>query len=226
MEIRHYLAILRRYIWLVAGLTLVAALGAFLVDSVRVPTYQVQVRVALRPSPTLTEPGTTVDMVYYLGTRAVSGTFAGLVPSVAGREDVHQKAGMSAEMAAGYSFRASVLPDSMLLQVSGSGPHPGALVNLLNAVLDALIRNGHDLYPMVELVLLDPGGGHPTQVAPHPTRDVALALALGLAAGILLAMALAYLTTPLVPVENPAGAGQRTAGGQSSPDKVRRRKMR
>lgn len=222
MELRLYLSILRRYCWLIAGITLVAGVAALVFDNMRAPTYQVQARLALRPAQTLADPGATINMMYNLGSRAISGTFAGLVPPTVGQEDVRTKVGLSPEAAAKYSFQASVLPDSMLLQVSGSGPDPAILASFMSAVLETLVRDAHELYPTVELVPIDRHIATPALVAPRPMRDVPLAIAVGLAAGVLLSMALAYLTNSSGPLgsggeESRTDMAHRGAAGRSDP---------
>src|SRR4051794_22936375 len=121
MEIRVYLALLWRFRLLIALATLVAGTAAAAIDSARAPVYQVQARVVVRPSRDLPDPRTAADVLGNLTSRSVLGTFAQAFTAAAVQDEARRAAGIAPADAA-YSLRAAVLPDSLVIQASASGP--------------------------------------------------------------------------------------------------------
>jgi capsular polysaccharide biosynthesis protein len=70
--------------------------------------------------------------------------------------------------------------------------------------VDATIKNSKDLFRVVDLVPLETVQPPQNKISPVPSRDIPLAVGLGLAAGVLLALALGYIRAPApAPVARP-----------------------
>jgi receptor protein-tyrosine kinase len=192
MEIRTYLRAILRYWWLVLLLMVAAGVATALLDRVRTPTYSTQARMALRPSTTLSDTRTIVDLVGQMSARNIPGTFAQAATSAQVLTAARQAAGISDADADDYTLEANVLPDTSVVQVTGTGPNPTTLVNYLNASLEATVNDSRALFQVLELVALEPARIPDTPIAPQPSRDIPLGVALGLGLGILLALLIDY----------------------------------
>jgi uncharacterized protein involved in exopolysaccharide biosynthesis len=205
MELRTYLNSIFRYWWLVLLLLVAGGIIAAGLDKVRQPIYSSEARVAVRPSPTLSDTRTIIDLVGQMGARYIAGTFAQTFTS-AQVKDVAQKAvGLSPEQASDYPLQANVLPDTAVISVEGTGPDPTTLVNYLNATLEATVHDTGDLFRVMDLVPLEQARVPHTPDSPQPSRDIPAGAGIGLGLGIVLALAIDYLrgARPGTPVAQP-----------------------
>jgi capsular polysaccharide biosynthesis protein len=204
MEARAYFNLILRYAWLIILIMVVAGVGTAVVDSMREPTYRATARVVVRPAAGLSEERTTVDMVAQMGARFIPGTFAQIVTSAAVEADAQKAVGLSAAAATDYPVEANVLPDTAVVELAMTGRDPVLLAKYLNATVDATIKNSKDLFRVVDLVPLETVQPPQNKISPVPSRDIPLAVGLGLAAGVLLALALGYIRAPApTPVARP-----------------------
>lgn len=196
MEIRSYLRAMGRYWFVVIMVTLLAGATAGLLVGLKTPIYSADARVATRPSPVLSDTRTIVDLLGQMTARSVTGTFAQTFTSKDVKEAARVAANLSQDEVADYPIQANILPDSLVIEVSGSGPDPGKLVNYINSTVDAAVERGHDIFGVVDLVSLDPARYPTRPTSPQPARDIPLGIALGLLLGVLLALTLDYFRSP------------------------------
>ena len=206
MELRTYLNSIFRYWWLVLLLLVAGGIIAAGLDSVRQPVYSSEARVAVRPSPTLSDTRTIIDLVGQMGARYIAGTFAQTFTSAQVRDVAQKAVGLSADAAADYPLQANVLPDTAVISVEGTGPDPTVLVNYINATLEATVHDTADLFRVMELVPLEQARVPHTPDSPQPSRDIPAGAGLGLGLGIVLALAIDYIrgVRPSAPVAPPA----------------------
>ena len=208
MEIRSYLGIIGRYWWLVVLVSVAAAAASAVVDYVRTPSYTSHARVAVRPAPGLeSDPRTVVDLMGQIN-RSVVGTFAQAFTSAEVKAEAVKSAGLSRAEADNYPLDANILPDSIVIEVSGSGPDPTVLANYINATVSAAVTNTKSLFRVIDLVPFEPAHPPESPSSPTPSRDIPTGAALGLAVGLLLALTLDYMRGPRVvapPVANVPG---------------------
>lgn len=196
MEIRTYAVIIRRYWWVVLLATLVAAATAFALDKIRKPSYSASARVVARPATVISDTRTIVDLLGQMGGRYITGTFAQSFSSTDVKAQARQSVGLSPVEAANYPLAANVLPDSSVLEISGSGPDPTILTDYLNTTVSLTISSTKELFRVVELQLLEPAVIPTLPSSPQPARDVPFGAGLGLGMGLLLAFTLDYLRAP------------------------------
>jgi len=193
MSVGQYVKNIVRYWWIVLLAAVAAGAGAAALDSFLKPSYSGYARVVLRPSDKITDTRTLVDMVGQIGLRYLTGTFAQTFTSQDVKAAAQKSAGLSATEALRYPLQANVLPDTVVIEVSGTGPDPDVLTRYLNATVDATIQQGNTLFGVVELQTLESAKVPPTPVSPKPLRDITLGLVLGLLLGCLLAWSYGYL---------------------------------
>src|SRR4051794_5233243 len=110
MEIRTYLLILLRYWWFLLLLTVVAGVSTAFLDSRRAPVYSTQARLAIRPSPVLSDTRAIIDLLGQMGGRYIVGTYAQAVTSAQVKSAAQKAAGLSASDADDYVLEANILP--------------------------------------------------------------------------------------------------------------------
>jgi capsular polysaccharide biosynthesis protein len=206
MELRTYANLLLRYIWMILLIALIAGVAAGVVDYMRQPVYQSQVRVALRPATNVTEPNALANMMQSLGGRYVPGTFAEAFTSASVIAEAQGAVPQARDTA--YSVSVNVLPDTSVLEVRGTGPDPAVLAAYVNAIVAAGIKNPQGLFRGVDLVALEQTRPSTKPISPTPYRDIPLAAGLGLGVGILLALAALYFRgvdrqVALIPAQAP-----------------------
>src|SRR5207237_198161 len=153
-------------------------------------------RVALSPAPVVSATRTLVDLGGQIGSRYIPGTFAEAFSSSDVISDARKSVGLSEQAAQDYKLNAVVLPDTAVIEVTGTGPDSNILTSYLNATLDATIKDTRNLFGVIELVTLQPARVPSEPTAPQPVRDLITAVAVGLGAGLLLALLFDYLRTP------------------------------
>lgn len=196
MEVISYLKILGRYWWVILLTTLVSAGVATAITTTRAKSYTVHARVVAQPSSVLSDTRTLVDMSGQVGTRTVMGTLAQVFTSADVRAEALKAAGMTETQALDYPIDASVLPDSSVIDVSASGRDPVLLTSYVNATVDSAVKQGSQVYRVIELSPLDLATLPKAPSSPVPARDIPVGAALGLVLGILLAFAIDYIRTP------------------------------
>jgi succinoglycan biosynthesis transport protein ExoP len=193
MNAGQFLRNLGRYWWIVVLATIATGAGAAVLDAVRKPDYSGFARVVVRPSSKLTDSRILVDTVGQMGARYVTGTFAQTFTSEQVRVAAQQAVGLSVAEATRYPLQANVLPDTVVIEVSGTGPDPAVLAKYIDATVNATVQQTITLFGVMELQPLQTANVPPTPTSPRPLRDIPLGLALGLILGALLAWTLAYM---------------------------------
>jgi receptor protein-tyrosine kinase len=196
MDVRTYMRIMGKYWWLILLVTLLAGGAAIALVNWRAPQYSAAARVVARPASTITDTRTIVDLVGQMGDRRVTGTFAEAFTSADVRAEARAAVGITELEALEYPLQAVVLPDTHVIEVSGTGPDPGKLANLINATVAATLVRAPQLFTVIDLQLLEPARQPEKPSAPVPTRDIPLGFGLGLILGVLLALAIDYLRGP------------------------------
>jgi uncharacterized protein involved in exopolysaccharide biosynthesis len=193
MNAGQFLRSLVRYWWIVLLATVAAGAGAAVLDAVRKPDYSGFARVVVRPSSKLTDSRILVDTVGQMGARYVTGTFAQTFTSEQVRVAAQQAVGLSVAEATHYPLQANVLPDTVVIEVSGTGPDPAVLAKYLDATVSATVQQTITLFGVMELQPLEAANVPLIPTSPRPLRDIPLALALGLILGALLAWTFEYM---------------------------------
>lgn len=142
MELRQYLDVLRRHRWLIIQATLVVAIVAGLLSSLRIPMYQAEARVLLRPN----DPAERLDPT---AVRALQS--ADLDRHAEGQMDIVRSEAVARAAAKEVgSATAREVRDSLsvrqhgqsdVLVISATDPDPVRARDLANAVADAYIDN-------------------------------------------------------------------------------------
>jgi capsular polysaccharide biosynthesis protein len=217
MDVRTYMRIIGRYWPIIMLVTALAGSAAIALVNFREPQYNAAARVVARPATIITDTRVIVDLVGQMGDRRVTGTFAEAFTSVDVRTEARASLGMSDEEALRYPLKAVVLPDTHVIEVSGTGPNPVRLATLINATVEATLKRASQLFRVIDLQPLEPARPPQRPSAPVPARDIPLGFGLGLILGVMLAFATDYLRGP-----RGVGGQLRTISPAPSPLPVRK----
>jgi uncharacterized protein involved in exopolysaccharide biosynthesis len=185
-----------RYWFVIVAAMVLAGGAAVALVNLRDPTYSAHALVAARPASAITDTRTIVDLVGQMGDRRVTGTLAQAFTSSQVRTEALTAVGLSAEAAKQYRVEANVLPDTHVIEVSGSGPDPNTLATYLNATVTAGMARSQGIFRVIDLERLEPARPPEQPSSPVPSRDIPLGVGLCLLLGILLAFLVDYLRGP------------------------------
>lgn len=200
-SLRHYLTILRRQAWLVVLPAAMSVAVAWFATSRQEPVYRASSKIVVGQS------GATFQAQLGSDVDRFTATMTNLLKSNIVAQTVISDLGLATtpEELLG-SMDVVVRPNSSVLEVSYDASDRTRLVPVLDrigAVFTDLVRTrlggetaepapsgevGQDVLP-VSATIFDPAHIEPGQVSPRPTRNVAIATALGLALGLVFAFA-------------------------------------
>ena len=197
MELMRYVRVLRHRLWMIVLCPIVAALAAGIVSSVLPPVYEAHVILLVRPSQPLASSDPAAAA---LTSDQISRTYASLMTERPLLESVISDLGLKAN-ATDLAKRIKVTPEpnTTILDVAAQDTDPALARDLANRLVADFIkeikliqqqetqlpnaRSGDDLVVVSPAVLPD------KPVSPNLPLNVALAFA----AGLLLALGIAYL---------------------------------
>jgi capsular exopolysaccharide synthesis family protein len=193
MEVRDYLRVLQTRWKIVAVTTVVAVLGALVASLISTPIYQASTRLFVS-----TASGSSVNEIYqgnlFSQQRVASYTKLLTGTSLAQRTVDRLGTDLTATQLAA-KVTASSAPDTVLVDVKVSDPSPERARDLANALSDEFVVMARELEtpenggePTARVVVEQHADTPATPVSPKTKRNVALGLALGLLVGIALAV--------------------------------------
>jgi succinoglycan biosynthesis transport protein ExoP len=197
MDLNRYLRILRHRLWMIVVCPIVAALAAGIVSFLLPPVYEAQVSVLVRPAQPLASTDPTVAA---LTADQISRTYASLMTQRPLLQSVSSELGLSIRPEdLAKEITVTPVPNTTILDVAVRDTNPGLARDLANRLTADLIaevkgfqqqetslpnsRTGDNLLVVSPAVLPD------RPVAPIKSLNVAIAFA----AGLLLALGLAFL---------------------------------
>jgi diguanylate cyclase (GGDEF)-like protein len=96
-----------------------------------------------------------------------------------------------------YSYNAVALPDANIIEFSVSGPDRNTAYVLANGIGQHTVEYVKSLYQVYDLNVLDPAAPPSTPISPQPVRSAGVALVVGLALGVVLALIRELMRTPI-----------------------------
>jgi diguanylate cyclase (GGDEF)-like protein len=198
MEIKLYFQMLMRSWWVIVLTALAAVIAALAYAYTTTPIYRSSARFLVSPNPAYLSDGSNV--IYSLDTldrRTVITTYAEILNSSRIFSETVTLLGLSDGQVDGYQYSAVVLPDTSIIEFSVTGTDPKLVSLLTNAVGQQSVAFAETLYQVYDMTLLDPANPSDSPVSPQPIRDSGVALVLGLALGVALALVRELLRTPI-----------------------------
>ena len=197
MEIKLYLQMLLKGWWLIALTTLVALMASLTISYLSIPQFQSTARFIITPNASVGDGPDLVDSLDTLDNRSIVTTYAEVMNSQRIIADALTAMQMRPELLADYVSLAVVLPDTSVLELNVIGPNPVVAANLANSIGTETINFTERINRVYDLNFLDVATPSEIPVSPQPFRDMAVALALGLVGGSILAILSEQLRVPL-----------------------------
>ena len=198
MEVKLYLQMLRRSWWIIVITTLATVTAALVVSYMTPPTYQATSRFIVSPSPSLITGGSNLlSSLSTLDKRSIVTTYAEIMNSQRIFTETTGLLQLNKVDLSNYSYRAVALPEANIIEFSVTGPDRQVVYTLANAIGQHAVEYVHSLYQVYDLSVLDAASPSTVPISPQPLRSASVALVVGLALGILLALLREMARTPL-----------------------------
>jgi len=200
MEVKLYFRLLQRSWWIILLTTLSAAMAALLAAYFSTPIFQASVRYIISPNPSAL--GGESNFIYSLDTldkRTVITTYAEILNSPRIYNDTLDSLGITdTSIASQYSHVAIVLTDTNIIEFSVQGPSPTLVASLTDEIGLRAVQYIESLYQVYDMTLLDSAAVPTAPISPQPVRDTGVAVVVGLALGVSLALVRELLRAPIV----------------------------
>ena len=195
MEVKRLIKVLwrRKWLFLLTLLAVLASTSAFTYN--QVPTYETRVRLIVSPSSVLIpDPNDLRSAVTALSAPVVANTYAEISQSSSIIEKAWQQ--LNSAPLEEYQVNSTVVPETTIVLITVSGPNPKVIQVLANAVTDQTIKYVEGLTTVYDLTLLDSANVPALPSTPNYQLNLALAIVIGLMAGVLFALLAEYLSAP------------------------------
>jgi diguanylate cyclase (GGDEF)-like protein len=185
MVARLYFQMLKQGWWIVV-LTALAALTASLVVSyLTTPKYEAVAQFILSPSAvqTTSNPGILFQGLSTIDNSSIPTTYAQVMSSAR----IYNSAVSFLEIRPtdlnDYTYKATVIPNASVIQLSVTGPDPQMAAKLANAIGYETINFTQNFNQVINIDFLDIATPPTTPSSPQPLRDASLAVLLGVIVG-------------------------------------------
>jgi len=200
MEIKLYLRMLQRSWWVVILTALTAVFAALISSYFTAPIYRSSARYIVSPNPVFLGGEVDYNLIYSLDTldkRTIITTYAEVLNSPRIYTESVALAGLQESDVIGYSYLATVLPETNIIDFSVRGPDPKMVVLLTNSIGQHAVQYAENLYQIYDMSLLDPAAVPVDPISPQPLRDAGVAAVVGVALGVALALLRELLRAPI-----------------------------
>ena len=138
MELRQYVGLLRKWLLLIFGLTLLAAVGAFFISRSMTRIYQASTTLMVNQA---SSPTTGADYAGILTSERLARTYASLLTRRPVLEETAKRVGVGAEHL-GDSITVTSVRDTQLLEIKVEGPDPQLIAQIANTLPEVfIVRN-------------------------------------------------------------------------------------
>lgn len=201
MEIKLYLRMIQRSWWIVILTALSAVMAALIVAFMATPIYSSSSRYIVSPNPIYLGGDVDYNLIYSLDTldkRTIITTYAEVLNSPRIYAETAATLGLTESDLMDYTYSATVFPETNIIEFTVQGPDPELAALITASVGQRAVEYVEGLYQIYEMGLLDPASIPAAPISPQPLRDAGVALVVGLALGVGLALVRELLRAPIV----------------------------
>lgn len=201
MEIKLYLRMLQHSWWIVILTALSAVLAALVSAIMTTPIYSSSARYIVSPNPIFLGGDVDYNLIYSLDTldkRTIITTYAEVLNSPRIYSETIKSLGLNEADLVDYTYSATVFPETNIIEFTVQGPDPAKAALITASVGQKAVDYVEGLYQIYEMGLLDPASVPTDPISPQPLRDAGVALVVGLALGVALALVRELLRAPIV----------------------------
>jgi capsular polysaccharide biosynthesis protein/GGDEF domain-containing protein len=198
MEIRLYFQMLRRGWWIIVSASLLALAVSLAISYLSVPQYRATASFILIPSSIALSSGPDVVRSYdTIGSVSVISTYAQIMNSARIYDDTLSMLKLQPQDLKDYTYQATVLPSTTILELSVTGPDPNVVAVLANTIGSESISYSERINSVFVITFLDTAVPPKLPVSPQPLLNGTVALVFGLVAGAVLAVLREQIRIPL-----------------------------
>jgi diguanylate cyclase (GGDEF)-like protein len=198
MELKLYFRMLQRSWWIIVIATLATVIAALISAYLTKPTYRATTRFIVSPSPSLVTGGSNLlSSLSTLDKRSIITTYAEVLNSQRMYQETINLLQLSNINLADYQYSAVALPDANIIEFTVTGPDRNVVYTLANGIGQHVVEYVHSLYQVYDLTVLDPATLPTAPISPQPVRSAGVALVVGLALGVVLALIRELMRAPL-----------------------------
>ena len=197
MEIRLYFQMLRRGWWIILLTTLVTLAAALGASYLAIPKYEAVARFIITPSSNLADSYQIINSLNTLDKQVIIPTYAEVMNSNRIYNDALSFLQLQPIDFEEYTYKAVVVANTSVLELSVKGPNPKMAAGLANAIgyqSINFIRQGNQIYNFDFLDLASPPS---KPYSPNTLINASLALIFGLIIGAAIAILNEQLRIPL-----------------------------
>lgn len=201
MEIKLYLKMLQDSWWVVVLTALTSTLAALSTAFFTTPLYTSSARYIVSPDPSYIGGDVNYNLIYSLDTldkRTIITTYAEVLNSPRLYSESVASLKLIESELTGYTHIAVVLPEANIIDFTITGSNPELVALITNTMGQRSVEYVENLYPIYDMTLLDPARVPTEPISPQPFRDAGVALIVGTALGIGLALLRELLRAPIV----------------------------
>jgi diguanylate cyclase (GGDEF)-like protein len=197
MELKLYFQMMKRGWWIIV-LSALSALALSLAASYfAVPQYRATARFVIVPNALLTNGPDVVRGLDALNSVTVVSTYAEIMNSERVYVDTLSLLKLQRQDVKDYTYQASVLPNTSILDLSVTGPNPKLAAVLANSIGYQTIQFAAGMNQPFDINFLDKATEPTIPVSPQPLQDAGVAFALGLVGGAALVLIREQIRIPL-----------------------------
>lgn len=199
MEAKLYFHMLRRSWWIIVITMLATVMAALVVSYLTPPTYLATTRFIVSPNPSLLTGGSNsmLNSLSTLDKRSIVTTYAEILNSQRIYTETINLLQVNPADLNDYRYTAVALPDANIIEFSVQGPDRDMVYVLSNGIAQHAVEFVLSLYQVYDLTVLDPVSMPTRPISPQPLRDAGIALVVGLALGVILALIRELIRTPI-----------------------------
>lgn len=208
MELREYLRILTKRIWLILPVTFIALVTSLWFSYQQTPIYEASSTYVAKLGSSLTDnTDDSYTLIYGLDTLAgrqrIFVTYCEVMTSRTVREEAYALMNVDPEAANldSYEVLCSNLVETNVLSIAVQGPSREVVLRLNSAIGTVGANRANVLYSSFPLEALDAPELDEEPVSPQTTRNGVLGGMLGLVIGVTAALLIEYLRSPLERME-------------------------
>jgi diguanylate cyclase (GGDEF)-like protein len=198
MELRLYIQMLKRGWWIILLTMLTALAGALVTSYLATPKYEAIGRLIVSPSADLINQSDIVDSLNVLNNQSIVSTFLEVISSDRIYTDTLASLGLQPQdIKDNYTYKATALTNSSVIEVSVVGPDPNLAAHLANTLGRETIRFVSGLNNVYTVEFLDNAVPPVLPSSPRPLLNSGLAIVLGLIVGIVLVILIKQVRLPV-----------------------------
>lgn len=197
MEFRLYFQMFKRSWWIILITMLFSLAGALGASYLATPQYEAIARFIVSPSAELINRSDVLTSLNTLNNQSVMSTFTEVMSSDRIYADTLASLNLTPDELKAYSYKATVVSNSSVMEVSVEGPDAQMAASLANALGSETIRFISRLNQVFTIAFLDTAVPPLVPSSPKPLVNSSLAVLLGLIIGIMLAIFIEQIRLPL-----------------------------